>query len=104
MLCKPVETFCFLKYPFLGGGGSNTDLIWENRNKGVIIPLIQNWSLECAKRNFPTYPLFITFMKNMYLCGTLRTELIKDGNCLLLLNFQCLVSTWYTVGAQIFVE
>lgn len=46
---KQVETFCLLKDPVLGGDGSNTNLTQENRNKGVIIPLIQNWSLEYAK-------------------------------------------------------
>lgn len=42
--------------------------------------------------------------KKMFLCITLRTEVIKDGNCLLLSNFQCLVSTWDVVGVEMFVE
>lgn len=51
-----------------------------------------------------TQAIHYVYEKKMFLCITLRTEAIKDGNCLLLSNVQCLVSTWDVVGVEMFVE
>lgn len=54
---EQVETFRLLICLVLGGGGSNANPTWENREiRGVSISVIRNWSLEYAKSNLPTYP------------------------------------------------